>query len=136
MDRYGNDLPSWVTTVEANEEYCRLQDQKKKDEEAAARKRIEEQNAPLIENLQELTAQTRKQNEPVIANLQELIAKTQEQNRLLQEENERQKQEVAHAREQELIALEETKRAHIHTWIAHGFSVIMAIIAIIALFVR
>lgn len=136
MDRYGNDLPSWVTTVEANEEYCRLQDQKKKDEEAAARKRIEEQNAPLIENLQELTAQTRKQNEPVIANLQELIAKTQEQNRLLQEENERQKQEVAHAREQEQIALKETKRAHREFWISTAISIVAIIIAVVALFLR
>ena len=136
MDRYGNDLPSWVTTPEAYAEYCRLQEQEKQAAEAAAHERIKEQNAPIVANLQELIGQTQKQNEPVIATLQEMIAKMQEQNRLLQEENERQKQEVAHAREQEQKALKETKRAHIHTWISHGFSVIMAIIAIVALFVR
>ena len=117
MDQYGKDLPSWVTTPEAYAEYCRLQDQGKKDAEAATRERIKEQTAPLIANLQELTEQTRKQNEPVIANLQELIEKTQEQNRLLQEENERQKQEIAHAREQEEIALKAAKRARREFWI-------------------
>ena len=136
MDRYGNDLPSWVTTPTANEEYCRLQDQEKRDAEAATRKRMEEQNAPLIENLQELTEQTRKQNEPLIENLQELIAKTQEQNRLLQEENERQKQEVAHAREQEQIALKAAKRARRDFWITSAFSVLMIILMIVQLLLR
>ncbi len=136
MDRYGNDLPSWVTTPTANEEYCRLQDQEKQNAEAAARERIEEQNAPLIANLQELTEQTRKQNEPVIANLQELIAKTQEQNRLLQEENERQKQEVAHAREQEQIAFKAAKRARRDFWITTAISIVAVSISIVALFLK
>lgn len=136
MDRYGNDLPSWVTTPEAYAEYCKLQDQEKQDAEAAVRERIKEQNAPLVANLQELIGQTQKQNEPVIANLQELIAKMQEQNRLLQEENERQKQEVAHAREQEQKALEETKRARRDFWITTALSIVAIIVAVIALFLK
>ena len=136
MDQYGKDLPSWVTTPEAYTEFCKLQDQEKRDAEAAARKRIEEQNAPLIENLQELTEQTRKQNEPVIANLQELIEKTQEQNRLLQEENERQKQEIAHAREQEQVALKAAKRARREFWITTALSIVAIVVAVIALFLK
>ena len=136
MDQYGKDLPSWVTTPEAYTEFCKLQDQEKRDAEAAARERIEEQNAPLIANLQELTEQTRKQNEPIIANLQELIKKTQEQNRLLQEENERQKQEIAHAREQEQIAFKAAKRARREFWISTALSIVAIIVAVATLFLK
>lgn len=101
--------------------------------------KLHEVNEMLRKNLQtEETQKIERQNAPLVKALQDIVSEAQNQNKmlseqitLLKEENERQKQEVVIARENEVKAQKEAEKADRRFWISLAISVVSILSSIL-----
>lgn len=95
------------------------------DMEQAEKLRIEKQNAPIVEQLQQIAKKTQEQNMILLNH-----------NILLQEENERQKQQLIKAEESEKTTKKEARRSKIFAYISFVVATVISIISLIVAIVK
>lgn len=93
--------------------------------EQAEKLRIEKQNAPIVEQLQQIAKKTQAQN-MILLNY----------NILLQEENKRQKQQLIKVEESEKTTKKEARRSRIFAYISFVVATVISIISLIVAIVK
>ena len=123
-------MENLITPITPNSAYSLslIKDQLAKTQEdlkQAEELRIEKQNAPIIEQLQQIVRKTQEQNMILL-----------KQNILQQEENERQKQQLIKAEESEKTAQKEARRSRIFSYISFLVATVISIISLITAIVK